>query len=176
MASKQTQLSRIVNTLQPRTERGTDLPRFFVLTGGPGSGKSTLPKTLSERGSTCVAEAGREIIRDQVANGGTALPWADQQAFAELMLALDIQAYRCAQTTAGIVLFDRGIPDIIGYRRLVGLPVPDHLEKAARRFRYRRLVFIAPPWADYGYELVPLPLASIEARATFVMEAIDRCT
>ena len=55
-----------------------DSDRFFVLTGGPGSGKTTLIQALAKRGFATAPEAGRGIIRDQQAIGGAALPWADQ--------------------------------------------------------------------------------------------------
>ena len=36
----------------------------------------------------------------------------------------------------------------MGYLRLLGLPVPAHIRRAAKAFRYNRRVFIAPPWAE----------------------------
>lgn len=57
-------------------------PDFHIITGGPGSGKSTLIDALAAQGFHHMPEAGRAIIRDQVAIGGTALPWADRIAFA----------------------------------------------------------------------------------------------
>lgn len=176
--------------------------RFFVVTGGPGSGKTSLLAALAARGIATTEEAGRAVIRDQVAIGGEALPWADKAAFAERMLAFDMRTYRRAAEREGPVVFDRGIPDTIGYRRLVGLPVPLPLDAAARRFRYARCVFIAPPWpyifeqdaerkqtlaeaeatyhamsavySELGYELVALPLVAIDARAMFVADTLAR--
>lgn len=60
--------------------------RFFIVTGGPGSGKSTLLDALERTGFARSHEAGRGVIRDQVAIDGPALPWRDRAAFAELML------------------------------------------------------------------------------------------
>jgi predicted ATPase len=114
-----------------------------VLTGGPGAGKTTLVEALAATGLPVVPESGRAIIRDQVAAGGDALPWRDAARFAEAMIEADITAYRTAP--AGPVIFDRGIPDTIGYLRLTGLPVPRRLAAAARRARYGR-IFVAPPW------------------------------
>ncbi len=48
--------------------------RLFVVTGGPGSGKTTLIAALAARGYQTTVEAGRAIIREQMETGGTALP------------------------------------------------------------------------------------------------------
>jgi predicted ATPase len=147
-------------------------------------------------------EAGRAIIQDQVAIGGNALPWADRLAFAELMLAWDMRSYRVAMEQPGPVVFDRGIPDVLGYLRLNHLNVPRHVTRAAEMFRYHSRVFIAPPWPEIysvdaerkqyfaearatyeamvetysglGYELRLLPCASVAERARFVMAEMAR--
>ncbi|MBX9842039.1 MAG: AAA family ATPase [Xanthobacteraceae bacterium] len=172
---------------------------FFVITGGPGSGKTTLIDALDQAGFARTVEAGRGIIQDQRAIDGPALPWHDPAAFAELMLGWEMRSYRMAERQAGPVFFDRGVPDVIGYLRLMRLPVPVHIEKAAEVFRYGRRVFIAPPWreiftqdterrqdfaeaertyaalaetyARLGYELVELPRAGVAERLKFVVGA-----
>ena len=126
----------------------SDTQRLFVVTGGPGSGKTTLIDALAQGGCARSIEAGRGVIQDQVAIRGPALPWRDPQAFAELMLCWEMRSYHLAQEQAGPVFFDRGVPDVIGYLRMLGLPVPLHMEEAAATFRYHRRVFIAPPWPD----------------------------
>jgi predicted ATPase len=174
--------------------------RFFVITGGPGSGKTTLIEALATKGLARSIEAGRAIIRDQVNIGGNGLPWADRGAFAELMFNREMQSYDWGRSIKGPVIFDRGIPDVIGYLTLVKLPVPEYMDSAARQFRYHRNVFIAPPWpeifgqdterkqtfeearatydvmveiyATYGYSLIPLPLVSVEERVEFVTKEI----
>jgi predicted ATPase len=145
-------------------------------------------------------EAGRAIIQDQVAIGGEALPWSDRQAFAELMLSWEMRSYRAALRLGGPVIFDRGLPDVLGYLRLSSLPVPSYLERAAQTFRYHHRVFLAPPWVEIfafdperkqsfqearatcqvmietysalGYDLVPLPLDSVQKRVQFVLAAV----
>jgi len=174
--------------------------RYFVLTGGPGAGKSSLIAALARSGHHHMPEAGRAIIRAQQAIGGDALPWRDRAAFAELMLSWDMRSHAEAMSRPGPVLFDRGIPDVVGYLRLCGLPAPAHVLCAAMRCRYHRRVFLAPYWpkiftqdaerrqdpaeaeatcqmmartyAALGYEIVPLPRASIAERTAFVAHHI----
>lgn len=172
---------------------------LFVITGGPGSGKSTLVSALRGAGFTVAGEAGREVIREEMASGGTALPWSDRQFFADRMLMRDIARYETLSRSGGPIFFDRGIPDIAGYLRLSALPVPETIARAAGRYRYNRLVFIAPHWpdiyvqdverkqspdeaartcdamravySDYGYELLELPRADVDERVRFVLSA-----
>jgi predicted ATPase len=176
--------------------------RFYVVTGGPGSGKSSLIDALARAGYKRSLEAGRAIIQEQVSIGGRALPWDDRMLFAEMMLEREMRSYREAQDEKGTVFFDRGVPDVCGYLRLIEQTVPSDVSKAAEEFRYNLLVFVAPPWKEifcqdrerkqdfdeaartcdaleetyrsYGYDLVPLPLASIEDRLRFVIERIGR--
>jgi predicted ATPase len=176
----------------------SDCKRFHVITGGPGSGKTSLIDALARAGYARTVEAGRAIIQDQLAIDGPALPWRDPLAFAELMLSWEMRSYRMAEETAGPVFFDRGVTDLLGYLTLVGRPVPAHIARAAERFRYNRRVFVAPPWpeiytqdaerkqtpdeavrtyealvaayTDCGYELMSLPLAPVDERVRFVLD------
>ena len=171
--------------------------RFHIITGGPGSGKTTLIEALRARGFAYSVEAGRGTIQDQVVIGGEALPWRDPRLFAELMLCWEMRSYRIAELTEGPVFFDRGVPDVLGYLRLVNIPGPDHVQKAAREFRYNPIVFIAPPWreifhqdverkqdfeeaqrtydalaytyAALGYQLMELPCVGVEERCEFIL-------
>lgn len=174
--------------------------RLIVITGGPGSGKSTLIDRMRAAGFARSHEAGRAIIQDQLAVGGRALPWVDPELFAELMLGWELRSYRVAAAEATPVFFDRGIPDLVGYFRLLGRPVPEHVDAAARSFRYHPRVFLAPPWKEiytqdsertqsfaeaerthdamlasypeYGYEVTPLPRGTVEERFRFVLDAL----
>lgn len=60
---------------------------FFVLTGGPGSGKAALVEALRARGYACSVEAGRGVIQHHIAIQGPALPGLDPILFAEMMLS-----------------------------------------------------------------------------------------
>lgn len=176
------------------------MPRRIVVTGGPGGGKTSLIDALQARGFPRSIEAGRAIIQDEVRQGGTALPWADRLAYAKRMLAWELASHGAVNDAPGPMFFDRGLPDIVGYLRLYGLPIPAAVDEAARRVRYDPLVFIAPPWPEifaqdaerrqdlaeaerthivmaqvypaFGYSLVELPRVDVAARVDFVLERL----
>lgn len=172
----------------------------FVVTGGPGAGKSTLITALADAGVRTFEEAGRAILRQQDAIGDPAHAARDPLAYAEAMLQWDMRSYAEAERHSGPVVFDRGVADTMGYLRLIGLPVPAHIGRAARLFRYADPVLVAPPWreiyvhdaernhawelavathdevravyVELGYAVVDLPLADVGTRVRFVL---DRC-
>lgn len=170
---------------------------LIVITGGPGAGKTTLVDLLCDAGYAVAPEAGRGIIKDQVAIGGAGTHGADANLFAELMLSWEMRSYHWAVEQGAPVFFDHALPGLAGYYRLIGQQVPPHVDKAIRTFPYHSRVFIAPPWPEiyrhdeerkqdfdeairtydrlveayqrYGYRLVELPRTDPAGRAEFVL-------
>lgn len=109
-----------------------------------------------------------------------------------LMPAWELRSSREAVASHGPVIFDRGVPDVIGSLRLCAPPVPIATMRAAKMRRYAKRVFIAPhrpaifaqdaehkqtraeaeatyhamieAYTSLGYELVSLPLVPIAER------------
>ncbi|MBO9731555.1 MAG: AAA family ATPase [Chitinophaga sp.] len=174
---------------------------LFVITGGPGMGKTTVITALQESGYTCVPESGRDIIQQQVASGGEALPWRNREAFAARMFEQALRDFQAQSGQMPPVFFDRGIADTIGYLTLCGLPVPALMSEAARQYRFNNRVFFTPPWPaiyeqdnerkqsfeeavrtyeqllrtyeELGYEVVILPKVSVAERVQFILSVID---
>jgi len=170
---------------------------FFIVTGGPGTGKTTLIEALGALGFRTVGEAGRRIIREQKAMGGKATHDGDRLAYRDLMFEDATRTFECMCCESGPVFFDRGLPDLIGYSLLIGASVPKVLAETVRRYRYSQAVFIAPPWEkiygqddergqdfaeavatcdamrsayrEAGYILADLPKAPVEERVAFVL-------
>lgn len=173
--------------------------RFVVISGCSGGGKSTLLSELSRRGFATVEEPGRRIVRQELETGGSALPWADIEAFLRRALDLAHNDLTRASTLDGWVFFDRGLIDAAaGLERVTGEPALRILGPARR---YHRRVFITPPWPEIhvtdrerrhdfrdaiveyehlleffpalGYQLMLLPKVGVAARADYVLRALS---
>jgi predicted ATPase len=171
---------------------------LFVISGGPGSGKTTTLLELKRLGIPYAPEVARQIIQEQIRTGGTALPWGDRQAYADLMLERSIESFQRHTPAPSPTFCDRGIPDTLCYARLIGLSVTDPIKAASRLYRYATRVFLAPPWAEiyctdrerkqdfaeaqrtyeemvqvyaeYGYHVIELPKAPPHSRAKFILK------
>ena len=66
---------------------------FYVLTGGPGSGKTSVLQELERRGYICIPEVARPIIKEQISINGNALPWKNREKYSELMLQHSVRDF-----------------------------------------------------------------------------------
>jgi predicted ATPase len=144
--------------------------RRFVLTGGPGVGKTTLLRRLAAAGYPTVREAARDIIDEQLRLGTDLLPWRDQPAFQRSVLALQLERER--MSGGPVVFMDRGVPDGIAYLRVQGLGVFRELLQHARG-RYA-IAFLVEPLEGYGTDLVRREDPEVAARLHLAIEAAYR--
>jgi predicted ATPase len=172
---------------------------FFIITGGPGAGKTTLLNALRGRGFVCMDEVARDIIRQQIKNGGDALPWGNITAYTERMMRATIEVYNDAMKRyeGQPVFFDRGLPDTLAYMFLTGQTMSPAIHAAAEEYRYHSRVFLLPPWQEiyttdderkqswdeavktarvirdtyrhFGYDPVDVPRCSLADRVKFVL-------
>ena len=173
------------------------VPRHAVLTGAPGAGKTTLLNAAEAAGFATSPEVARSLLQQP---GGMALREADPVGFAEAMLEAHIREFEAAADKLGTVLFDRGVPDVVGFLDVSGLPVPKSVDAASRQIRYNGPIFRAPAWAAiyrqdheriqtwdqavasdkavtaawrrYGYEVIDLPLTRVAERLAFLVREL----
>jgi predicted ATPase len=91
------------------------MERFVVISGCSGGGKSTLLAELGKRGHPIVEERGRRIVKQELQEGGAALPWKDEQAFSRRAIAMALQDRAAAAALNGWVFFDRSLVDAVAF-------------------------------------------------------------
>lgn len=172
-------------------------PPWYVLTGGPCSGKTTLINELKDRGYSVLPEAARVVIAAQLAEGKTieqivADPLSLQHVIIGHKLELQGQA-----STDEVLFLDRGVPDDVAYYRKFGLQ-PDHvLQSGIERSRYRKIFLldmieftgdaeryespeeatwlheeIGRAYRELGYEVIQVPVLPVSERADFVLACL----
>lgn len=176
--------------------------KIVVIIGGPGSGKSTIIKYLTQKGFSCYPEISRQVILEAREKGIDQLFLEQPLLFSELLLNGRINQYNSAKhEDSKFVFIDRGIPDVIAYMDLIGDSYPEMFAQACKTYRYDQ-IFILPPWEEiyisdseryesyeqavqihkhliqtyssYGYNLVEVPKDTVEARVEYILSHLEK--
>ncbi len=170
----------------------------IVLSGAPGTGKTTILNLLKQRQYACMDEVSREIIAHEQANETDVLPWKNLEAFSKLILKKRIEQFNTGN--APITFYDRAIPDVLAYLHYANKPIKPIYTEAVERHKYYSKVFITPPWEDiytkdnerhenytdtllihtalvntykeFGYEIVLIPKDSAQNRVNFILNTL----
>jgi predicted ATPase len=171
----------------------------YIITGAPGTGKTAIINELKKRGFHCIDENSREVIAEQIKNGGEILPWKNQIAFENKIANMRTEQY-LTSAEDGICFFDRSAIDCIAYLRLNNLEVTSQILEDIKKCNFNRTVFYTPIWQEIyendserteniasakkieisiistyksqSYELVEVPKLSIKQRADFIISKI----
>ena len=122
--------------------------RRFVISGCFGGGRSSLISELKQRGQYVVPQAGRIIVREQIALGGTALPWNDKLAFAMQLASKALEQYGSVSECNGDMFFDRSIVEVEVFCDLHDLRLPQSYWSTVDTCRYTYPIFLVPPWQE----------------------------
>ncbi len=175
---------------------------FYVITGGPGVGKTTLIAALHAYGFQIVEEDARRIIKNQIETKSEGVPWKNKILYAQLMFEASLKSYTGInrQNNSGTIFFDRGILDAVCYMKMEKIPVPKKITEQVKQHVYNRKVFILPPWKEiyetdserkqnwdeaeqtfnemkatyisYGYVIIEVPRMTTEERLQFILQHI----
>lgn len=114
---------------------------WYVITGGPSSGKTTTVNLLRDRGYRTTIEHARHYIDTQRATGRSVDDIRGHQIdFQRGVLEMQIEQ-EASLPPDEVVFLDRAIPDALAYYRFLYLPLDKTLTDALSKISYKK-VFI----------------------------------
>jgi len=121
--------------------------RKYVVSGGPGFGKTSIINELEKRGYHSVHEISRSIIKEQLDSGGDVLPWKNLNTFSRLVF--ERRVIQHSETPHHLhSFFDRGVPDVVAYMVRDELELPEKYVHALSELNYNQFIFLTPPWPE----------------------------
>ncbi len=173
---------------------------FIVITGGPGSGKSTILDSLSMLGHKFVGDTARTIIKERVRRGLTPRP--DPDEFSRQIFDIDFNNYINHIEISQPVFFDRSFLDSAAMIFETNKTDMLRVTKILNDYRFRKNVFIAPPWKEiyrndserdqsyedsveiyeklhkwyelHNYAMIEIPKCDINSRIHFILDNIKQ--
>lgn len=169
--------------------------QWYVITGGPSTGKTTLLAELARREYRTVQEAARTVIDEAFARGVTPQELRrDEKKFQE-----DVAVMK-AETEASldpheITFFDRGMHDTLAYMRYYSFDISESIEQLMSA-RYRAIFLLDPlpqyeadyartedkqfiaaiqqllhdAYAEYGMTPIHIPAVSVDERINLILD------
>ncbi|HJW17829.1 MAG TPA: ATP-binding protein [Flavisolibacter sp.] len=117
---------------------------WYVITGGPGCGKTTMVNMLHQRGYQTAIEHARHYIDTMRVKGKTVEEIRKNQIeFQSAILEMQM-AEEASHKPGDTIFFDRAIPDARAYYRFLHLPEDDRLKEALKSVAYKKIFILDP--------------------------------
>lgn len=111
----------------------------YILTGGPGAGKTTVLDLLAARGYRCVPDHARIVIRSRKAKELSPRP--DPATFGTIVLEMAVRAFERTKMHSSPVFYERGIFDSLYSRYQRGEVTANAHEEYKRKYPYNSTAF-----------------------------------
>ena len=171
---------------------------WYVITGAPSSGKTTLVQELEKLGYRVIHEVARGYIETHMKQGRTLKEIrADKRSFENWILHAKI-AIEAELPKDHVIIFDRAIPDSIAYFEVAGLDARVAVEKSPRN-RYKKVFLLdrLPYQVDHariednqiairldqrleqsyrmlGYDVMRINAMPVEERVKIILQEIEK--
>jgi predicted ATPase len=184
-----------VDTRNRLPVNGRKTTNWYVITGGPGSGKTTTINLLKTKGYKTTIEHARHYIDTQLVQGKTVEEVRrNQKAFQQGVLEMQIEQ-EAEIAPEDVVFLDRAIPDAMAYYRFLNIEPDDVLKDAVSKASYKKVFVLdlLPFEQDYArredeaaqkkiqdllievyssmhFPLIQVPVSPVEVRVAFILE------
>lgn len=177
------------------------MQKKIVITGGPGTGKTTVIEELTKRKFVCFHEISRQITLNNRKYGTEQLFLTNPLLFSELLLEGRVNQYiEAEKRNSKLVFFDRGIPDVHAYMNYISIDYPNTYITKSKLYKYN-YIFLMPPWQkiyisdneryenfeqalaihnhlertykELNYPIIEVPTGTIEDRTNFILSCIE---
>ena len=139
------------------------IPHWYVITGGPSSGKTTVVDELHHRGYKTITESARHYMELQLINGrDIAEIRLGQAQLQHKVLNRQIELERKLDKSE-LTFLDRATPDSLAYYRYLGLPPDKKLTDWLETAHYKKIFVL---------DLLPLKLDEIRSENESEQRAI----
>jgi predicted ATPase len=173
-------------------------PNWYVITGGPSSGKTTVINELAKLGYLTIPEAARVYFNQETAKGKSLDEIrGDEAEFQRKVLKMKIKIENDLPKNK-IIFLDRAIPDSIAYYQVCGLN-PKEVTQLCQKKQYQKIFFLEqlPVENDYarienaetikklnrllkeeyqnlGYKVIDIPPMSVEKRVQKILAEMNK--
>lgn len=177
-----------------------NMQQKIVITGGPGTGKTTVINELIRRNYTCMPEISRQVILNAREKGIEQLFLTEPLLFSQMLLDGRVEQFKQAVNSNNeLIFFDRGIPDVHSYMDFLGTTYPELYIAKSNKLRYSS-VFLMPPWENIytsdneryetydqslkiyqhikkgyhslGYTIIEVPIGTVKQRTDYIINSL----
>ena len=167
---------------------------WFVITGAPSSGKTTLLQRLASKGYNVNPDMSRKLLEQNLQSGlrPEQVRAAEREFQSELLqLMVDVELKLLPDD---LIFHEYALPDNVAFWRKAGFELPEVLLQSARLFKYREIFVLEPlelkrdgirieseadqkvihnlileSYREVGYEPIIIPVGSVESRIENVL-------
>ena len=171
-----------------------------VITGGPGTGKTSIIESLEKMNFNVFNESSREVTKKYKNNDSEQYFLSNPIEFSNILMDKRMKQFEEGSKNKNDYFFyDRGIPDVLAYLNFKKIEYKSSMMKEILKFNYDT-IFIAEPWEviytndseryetynelleidfhikkiykQLGYNIIFLPKKSVKDRVTFILETL----